>query len=208
MTSTSRVEAFSDGVIAIAITLLVLDLRAPAESEHSLAYGLAHQWPSYAAYVVSFLTIGVMWVNHHAMFTLIAGVDRTLIFLNLLLLLAIAALPFPTKLMADYLLAGGWDARTAALVYSVLCLAIGVAFSAIWRYVVGNPHLLESWVDLDIAQATVRRFGLGVVVYVAAIALSFLSAPLTLAVHLGIAIYYVFNQLPAGLTQPSRIRPE
>jgi len=77
--------------------------------------------------VVSFLTIGIMWVNHHAMFTLIAGVDRTLIFLNLLLLLAIAALPFPTKLMADYLLAGGWDARTAALVYSVHCLAIGVA---------------------------------------------------------------------------------
>src|ERR671937_1127352 len=93
---TARLEAFSDGVFSIAATLLVLELRVPAPDPVGLAAALLRQWPSYAVYAVSFLTIGIIWVNHHALFDLLRKVDRPLLFLNLLLLLCVAAVPFPT----------------------------------------------------------------------------------------------------------------
>ena len=116
--ATSRLEAFSDGVFAIAITLLVLELHVPETGDRSLARALAHEWPQFAAYLTSFLIIGIMWVNHHSMFREITRVDRPLLFLNLLLLLWTALLPFPTELIARYLRAGGADAHVAAAVYS------------------------------------------------------------------------------------------
>jgi len=108
VTSTTRVEAFSDGVLAIAITLLVLDLRVPLRDglHTSLAHALARQWPSYAAYVTSFLIIGIIWVNHHAVFGYLGAADRMLLFLNLVLLMFVAAIPFTTSLFAEYLTAG------------------------------------------------------------------------------------------------------
>ena len=101
--SSARLEAFSDGVFAVAITLLALDLRVDGPGHGTLAHQLAHQWPSFAAYVVSFFVIGIVWVNHHALFTSFARADRSLMFLNLLLLLWIVAIPFATSTMATYL---------------------------------------------------------------------------------------------------------
>jgi uncharacterized membrane protein len=125
--SGSSVETFSDGVFAIAITLLVLDIAVPAREGSStgrLANALAHQWPSYFAYLVSFLVIGIIWVNHHTVFVKVRVVDRYVLFANLALLLTISVIPFPTRLMAEYLTAGT-DAHTAAAVYSATMLAMG-----------------------------------------------------------------------------------
>src|SRR5437899_5745321 len=130
MTEPGRLEAFSDGVLAIAITLLVLDLTVPLRNElhgESLALALGHQWPNYCAYAVSFLVIGIIWVNHHAMFAMVARTDRWVLFANLLLLMVVAAIPFPTRLLAEYLTAAGRDAHVAAAVYSATMLAMGIA---------------------------------------------------------------------------------
>src|SRR3954449_5825661 len=105
---TSRLEAFSDGVFAIAITLLVLDIKGPDLAEgHTLAHAVLDLWPSFAAYVTSFAVIGIIWVNHHAIFGHVGLADRRLLALNLLLLLFVALLPWPTSLIAEYLTAGG-----------------------------------------------------------------------------------------------------
>ncbi len=196
MSDTGRLEAFSDGVLAIAITLLVLELRVPRDlGDESLARALAHEWPSYAAYVVSFLVIGIMWVNHHSMFRLVRYVNRPVLFLNLLLLLVIAAIPFPTALMAAYLDTGDASSHTAAAVYSGVFVLAAAGFNLLWRYLVAHPHLLEPDVDLVGVRSTVRRFGIGLFVYLATVGLAFLSAPLTLAVHFVIAVYYALDQL-------------
>ena len=102
--SSRRTEAFSDGVFAIAITLLVLDLAVPPlqESERDgLAAALGHEWPSYFAYLVSFLVVGIIWINHHTMLTLLERVDRPVLFANLMLLLTVSVIPFPTRLLAE-----------------------------------------------------------------------------------------------------------
>ena len=196
MNDTARLETFSDGVLAIAITLLVLDLKVPNRQalDGSLGQALAREWPSYVAYLVSFLVIGFLWVNHHAMFTLIARVDRSLLFLNLLLLLVVAATPFPTALLAEYLTAGR-DSHLAAAVYSGTMLAMSIAFTLLWNNVTRNGHLLHKHVDRLAARAAMRRFGVGLVIYLGTIGLSFVSAVLTLGAHLVIALYYCFDQL-------------
>src|SRR5580693_6663303 len=129
-----RAEAFSDGVFAIAITLLVLDLRLPgAGPEHdTLVQQLLHAWPQYFAYVVSFLTIGIMWMNHHTILAHVARVDRPLLVLNLLLLMGIVAIPFPTGLVADNLNHGGPDATAAVVTYGLVMIAISCGFAGLW----------------------------------------------------------------------------
>ena len=139
---TARLEAFSDGVFAIAITLLVLEVPVPEAESGRLAEALLHQWPSYASYVVSFLIIGIIWVNHRAMFEQIRRIDRMVLFLNLLLLLCVAFVPFPTGLLADYIHAGH-DQGVAALVYSGTMTAMGFAFSSIWIYARAGKRLLR-----------------------------------------------------------------
>src|SRR4051812_48848241 len=118
-----RLEAFSDGVMAIAITLLTLDLPVPTPENtdgpwHGLWSALGHDWPKLAAYVVSFAIIGIIWVNHHGLMNRVAVIDRTLLFINLLLLLVVAAIPWSTSLFAEFLLEGGTDAHVAAAVFS------------------------------------------------------------------------------------------
>ena len=134
--STNRLEAFSDGVIAVAITLLVLNIDLPELSPgESLAHGLGRQWPVYAAYAVSFLTIGIIWINHHVMIGRLREADRTILFLNLLLLMSIAILPFATKLMAAYLRHSSGQ-HLAAAIYSGSFLVMGILFAAL------NAHIL------------------------------------------------------------------
>ncbi|MEU3462045.1 TMEM175 family protein [Streptomyces sp. NPDC006733] len=195
MNESGRVEAFSDGVFAIAITLLVLEIKVPPHAGDHLWSALGEMWPSYAAYAVTFLVIGIMWINHHTIFRYIARVDRTLLFLNLLLLMCVAALPWPAGLMAEYLREGD-ASHVAAAVYSLFMVAHAVAYQALWWHLTKTGHLFDSRVDVAAARATRRRFAVGSVVYPVTVGLAFVSAPLTLAVHGVLAVYYAFNQVP------------
>lgn len=197
LAASGRLVAFSDAVFAIAITLLVLELAVPARDQvrsGALASALAHQWPTYFAYLVSFLVIGIIWVNHHTMFSKVNLVDRPVLFANLALLLFVSVLPFPTRLLAEYLTAGT-DAHTAAAVYSGTMLAMGLAFSVLWIAVTRDVGLLHEEVDAAASRAALRRFGLGNLAYLATIGLSFVNAIATLSVHAALALYYCFDQL-------------
>ena len=142
--TTTRLEAFSDGVLAIAITLLVIEIRPPELHEgERLAHALWAQWPSYLAYLVSFLTIGVIWLNHHRVFTQVARVDGPLLLLNLNLLLWTGLIPFPTAVVAEHLGDGGEAARTASALYSGVLLLMGLAFGALFAWVTHTDRLLH-----------------------------------------------------------------
>lgn len=199
MSLTNRTEAFSDGVLAIAVTLLVLDLRVPARAtiqQGWLAAALAGDWPAYAAYVTSFLIIGIIWVNHHGVFDLVGRVDRLTLFLNLLLLMTVVAIPFTTALMSEYLLAGGPNARTAALVYSVVMLAMSSAFAALYTHVARSPEQLADGVDPAAVRRSIVRFSaVGTLLYLATLVVALFSAPVCLAAHFLIALYYCFQQI-------------
>jgi uncharacterized membrane protein len=201
--SSRRVEAFSDGVFAIAITLLVLDLTVPPRDRTppgELAAALGHEWPAYFAYLVSFLIIGIIWVNHHTVFVKVKLVDRLVLFANLALLLVVSAIPFPTHLLAEYLTAGR-DSHVAAAVYSATMLAMGLAYALLWLVITRDARLLHEHVDPVTSRTALRRFGAGNVVYLATIGLAFVNAIATLAVHAALAIYYCFDQLPT--TRPT-----
>jgi uncharacterized membrane protein len=203
VTSSRRLEAFSDGVFAIAITLLVLDLAVPPRDNlpaDSLASALGHQWPSYFAYLVSFLVIGIIWVNHHTVFDKVRLVDRPVMFVNLALLLIVSAIPFPTHLLAEYLTAGS-DSHVAAAVYSATMFLMGIAFALLWLTITRNERLLHEHEDRAASRAAIRRFGLGNIFYLATIGLSFVSAIATLAVHAALALYYCFDQLSTRRTR-------
>jgi uncharacterized membrane protein len=209
--SSRRTEAFSDGVFAIAITLLVLDLVVPSRQEAAeagLGHALAHDWPAYFAYLVSFLIIGIIWVNHHTMFDKVRLVDRPVLFANLMLLLVVSLIPFPTRLLAEYLTAGR-DSHVAAAVYSATMLAMGLSYSTLWLLVTRDANLLQQDVDPRQGRAALLRFGLGNVFYLATIGLSFVNATATLAVHGALAIYYCFDQLPGvGTSTAAADEPE
>lgn len=193
--STSRLEAFSDGVFAIAITLLVLDLAVPARDRlagRSLAAALGAEWPSYFAYLVSFAVIGIIWVNHHGMCGLIRQADRLVLFANLFLLLTVSIIPFPTRLLAEYLTARG-DSHVAAAIYSASMLAMSIAFTLLFLAISHDARLLHVPLDRARVRSTLRSFSLGGVFYLATIGLSFLSAVLTLVVHAALAAYYCFD---------------
>ena len=135
---TTRLETFSDGVFAIAATLLVLEFSVTSGDD--LGHALLHIWPSYLAYVTSFLTIGIIWMNHHHTVSLIARTDRTMLFINNLLLLTVAFLPFPTKLVGDYLRGGGEQA--AALAYAATLVAMAILHQVWWQYARRNRRLI------------------------------------------------------------------
>lgn len=194
-----RAEAFSDGVFAVAITLLVLELKVPG-GEGPLLHRLLTIWPSYLAYVVSFLTIGIMWLNHHTMFAHIVRVNRALLLLNLLLLMVVAVVPFPTALVGEELgehLHGG-DAKTIVVAYGLVMILMSICFSAVWWYVVAHPRLLDEGLAPETVRRSVPRFGLGFFGYVAATLIA-LASPLTALVLFGLlALYYAFEHLPAA----------
>jgi len=191
--TTTRLEAFSDGVLAIAITLLVIEIRPPEVHEgESLARALWGLWPSYLAYLVSFLTIGVIWLNHHGIFQQVARVDGPLLVLNLLLWTAL--IPFPTAVVADNLAAGGEAARTAAALYSGVLLLMGVAFAAMFAWVTHDDRLLHRLPPPEVVRAARLRFMAGLVVYLVALAVSWVSAPVSLALSGLMALYYAFDQ--------------
>src|SRR5215468_6029850 len=161
--STGRVEAFSDGVFAVAITLLVFGLEPSGGG--SLAHQLLHAWPHYLAYVVSFLTIGIMWMNHHTILAHVTRVDRPLLVINLLLLMGIVAIPFPTALVAEHLRGSGGN--TATVAYGLVMIAISAGFAALWVYVATHAAALGAALPPEALRSSIRGFNLGGVAYVA-----------------------------------------
>lgn len=189
----SRVEAFSDGVFAIAITLLVLTVAQP-RTYRNLAHQLGTQWPSLAAYVVSFAIIGIMWINHHSIFTHLDHVDRGLLYINLLLLMTIAFLPYPTGVLGQAL-AKGQGTRTAAVVYGVVMVANAYAWTGLWLYASRHRRLLRvDFPENERATATLL-FTLGVLAYTLSVGIAFLNAYAFLASQGALAVYYAFDPI-------------
>jgi len=193
--TTTRLEAFSDGVFAIAITLLVLEIRLPPEAEVAHAGGLARTlltlWPSYAGYAVSFVTIGIMWANHHEVIKLMSGVDHGLIVWNLLLLMAISFTPFPTAVMAEHLPHPGWDRNVAVAFYCGSFTLTALFYNLLWRNASRQRRLIRPHVSDERVRAISRAYAPGTFIYGAATAIAFVSVPAALAIVGGLALFYI-----------------
>ena len=194
--STGRLEAFSDGVIAVAITLLVLNIDLPSlKPGQSLASGLIGQWQVYVAYITSFLTIGIIWINHHVMIGRLREVDRAILFLNLLLLMSIAVLPFATKLIAEYLRRSSGQ-HLAAAIYSGAFLVMAVFFTTLNAHILLVKHdKLVRPLPLERRRQILARSLAGVIPYAVATGLAAVSSYVTLGICAGIAAFYA---LPIG----------
>ncbi len=191
-----RLEAFSDGVFAVAITLLALNIAVAGPGPHSLADKLSGNWPAFTAYAVSFATIGIIWVNHHALFKNFSKVDRPLLFLNLLLLFFVVSIPFATSTIAAYLREHNGDASLAAALYQGVFEAMSIAFTLLFWRAIRCAHPQVAFTARQARQATIR-FGIGNLGYIAGIGIAFVSAPASLAISGLVAVYYIFEQTPA-----------
>ena len=190
----SRLEAFSDGVFAIAATLLVLELRVPTEGG-DLVHDLIALWPAYAAYLVSFLTIGIIWVNHHTLLEHCRRADRRFLYLNLLLLVAVGIVPFPTALVGRYILSA--DGATAALVvYGLGAVLIALAFSGVFFYATTDHRLIGDVTEARRLRRGGRFFPIGLGTYAIGIALAFVDPKASLAVYALTAAFYALPVLP------------
>lgn len=188
---TARIEAFSDGIFAIAATLLVLDLKVPhdAAGGPGLLRALAAQWPSYVAFVTSFAFIGIMWINHHRLFTLIRRSDNLLLVFNGLLLLGVTFVPFPTALLAEYTPREG--GQIAAAVYSGTYTVLAIFFNLLWHHASRKNRLLDRNADPSMIEAITRGYRFGPVLYFVSFVLAFISVPASLAMNLALAIFFV-----------------
>jgi uncharacterized membrane protein len=193
--STTRFEAFSDGVFAIAITLLVLEIRLPDEHQIEALGGLGRAllglWPSYAGYVISFVTIGIMWANHHNVVRLMARVDHGLIVWNLLLLMAISFTPFTTAVMAEYLPHAGWDRNVAVAFYCGSFTLTALLYNGLWRHAAHRRRLIHAHVSDARVRAITRAYWPGTFLYGLATATAFASVPAALAIVTGLALFYI-----------------
>jgi TMEM175 potassium channel family protein len=195
--SKGRLEAFSDGVIAVAATLLVLNITVPDPATHPhLGHALAQMWPSYVAYATSFLTIGIIWVNHHAMIGRLRQPDHVILVINLGLLLWIGVLPFATNLMQ------GQGDHLAAAVYSGSFLAMAITFAALNHHILyTKSHLLSVTMTDERRRQVIVRSVIGVVPYTFATAIAPLSAYATLAICTALAGYYALPIASGGSDQ-------
>jgi uncharacterized membrane protein len=196
-----RAESFSDGVFAVAITVLVFNLLPIASATaHSLdTRALLLRWPAYLAYVVSFLTIGIMWLNHHWMLSAVTRVNRPVLVLNLLLLMGVVAIPFPTALVADHLndSAAG---KVATVTYGLVMIAISIPFASLWVYMAGHQHELGARRRVRTPRLSTLRFTAGNAGYVAGTIIA-LFVPVAALIIFGLlAVYYLFSHLPDPAT--------
>jgi uncharacterized membrane protein len=186
---TFRFEAFSDGVFAIAATLLVLEIGVSAAPGESLGHELLRIWPSYLAYVTSFITIGIIWINHHHNMRAIDRTDRTFLFINLLLLLDVAFIPFPTKLVADYLNSPG--EKTAVIAYAATLLVMAALYTLWWRYARTRRRLIAPTVSEADLRAIDRGFAPGLPLYAIVFVLAFFSPLAAVILTLALAAFYL-----------------
>jgi uncharacterized membrane protein len=184
---TARLETFSDGVFAIAATLLILDVH---RAGGSVAHGLVHAWPSYAAYAISFGTIGIIWVNHHTVMNVIGQVDRTFLFLNVMFLMVVAFSPFPTRVLASTLRDGS---HAAAFAYGLNFTLMAMLYGGLWFYASIGRRLIRVDADSRIVTGISRSFLPGTFIYGAATLSALLSPYLAVALYAAIALFYVLE---------------
>jgi uncharacterized membrane protein len=191
----SRLEAFSDGVFAVAITLLVLEINVPAGED--LWHQLKDEWPSFASFFVSFWVIGIIWVNHHGVIDHLKRADRGVLYLNLLVLMSVVLIPFATALMAEHLKSGA-DEHVAAAVYAGAFVLMAVAFGVLWEYITRHREKLGA----ELSDEEVRRrslaFQIGNPFYALAVVVAFISPAAVLVIIGALAVYYMV----AGMRSP------
>jgi len=202
--SKGRVEAFSDGVFAVAITLLVLNITLDRTAERGHLWSdLGQLKYQYAAYAISFLTIGIMWVSHHNLMTNVIAVDHALLYRNLLLLGVICFIPFPTGILSEYVHGqGGTNMRAAVGLYGITLIALSVAFTLLWIHVYRTPAIRAPWItQTDIRTDTIRSSG-SVLIYVVATALSPVEPVVALVIF---AVLVVVFALARPRPQPLQV---
>lgn len=195
--STTRLEAFSDGVFAIATTLLILEVKVPDIEHENLFDGLGELWPSYLAYIVGFFTIGVMWINHHFLIGLFERISRELLFTNLAFLGVVAFIPFPTAVIGEYLAEGSTDQLTAAAVlYGVVMLILSVAFTALWFLAYRTPEIVRDHVATPRAISRGLQFSaISIAVYAVAIVVAFFAPLVALALFVLVVLLFSFGRI-------------
>lgn len=201
---TVRLEAFSDGVFAIAITLLAFNVKIPKPEDlpggQSLGRALMQQWPTYLAYFTSFLTILVMWINHHRLFKLIRRTNRPLMVLNGLLLMFVTLVPYPTALVAAYMRTP--EARMAVQIYCGTFVMIALGYNSVWRYGAWGSHLIGADVEPAALVRLHQQYRFGPMYYVIAFAASFFTPAGSFAICMLVAIYFALPGLPARRSAP------
>jgi uncharacterized membrane protein len=193
---TTRLETFADGVFAIAATLLVLTIEVPSVGSESLTHELVRLWPSYLAYAVSFLTIGIIWVNHHTVLSLLRQADRTFLFINVFFLLCIAFIPFPTKLLATYVRTD--NGQAAAVTYGLTLTVTALFFNLMWRYAIGRGRLLRVDADRREVDGITRSYRPGIAMYGIATIVGIFQAEVSAALYAAIALFYVLSSALFG----------
>jgi len=189
--SPGRLETFADGIFAIAATLLIIDVGLPSESGASLGRQLLDIWPQYLAYAISFVTIGIMWVNHHRLIRQIERVDERFLFLNLGLMACIAFIPFPTRILAEFV--RGDDGLAAALLYGITLVVTAVFFNAVWLYSSRGNRLLHPGVDPKEVSGITRSYLPGAPMYAAATLVAFVSPQASALLFGVIAAFYMVS---------------
>lgn len=192
---TARLEAFSDGVFAIALTLLVLDIHIPTMAEigaeGSLLRAVIAQWPMFLGYFISFSTVLVMWVNHHNLFRYIRRSTQLFLFLNGLLLLFVAFVPFPTALLAEYI--GHREAPVAAAIYAGTFVALAVAFNLLWWYASNGKRLLDRRVTESQVRTISKQYSFGPPLYSLAFIFSFFNVAASVGICLFLGVFFMFT---------------
>ncbi|MEC3952550.1 TMEM175 family protein [Nocardia sp. CDC153] len=207
LTGTARVEAFSDGVMAIAITLLILNIQVPPHEPGHLLQELGHIWPTYLAYLASFMTIGVVWMNHHTFFGRLRRIDHVLRWWNLMLLLGVSLVPFPTIVVADNVVHGTRrDAVVAVALYGIVGVIMTIPWAPMWRRLEQRPEMLKPGLGVDYARRERWRAWPGILVYAVTIGIGFLSPITALVLYLLVSTFYgVSNK---GWSSPSDPDPD
>jgi uncharacterized membrane protein len=191
LTDSSRVEAFTDGVFAIVITILVLELRPPEHEDGGLLRGLLSQWAFYLAFLMSFLYVGIVWMNHHALFSRVRFVDRGLQWVNFSILLTAAVLPFPTAVLAEALHGGNpTDQRAAVALYALVAGLMSAAWIAVFPYLRDHPQLVEPGTDPAYFHAQRIRPWTGVILYTAAGLLGLLAPLIGLILFVVMIVFH------------------
>lgn len=205
---TGRVEAFSDGVFAVAITLLVLTIKIPGidlplsklPNDTQLWQALSDEWPMLAAYVTSFLTIGIMWLNHHRLYVHIKRTNTVLLLINLLLLLVIVFIPVPTALLAEYLARP--DLHAAAIVYSGTCFAMACCFNLLWHYASYHNRLLGKNVDTRSVMAISRQYLFGPLFYLIVFGVAWINTFACVILSFILALFFALPGRPLRSLSP------
>lgn len=197
--TTQRLEAFSDGVFAIAITLLVLEIRVPraaeADGPFTLSAELLKLWPSYFGYIFSFVMIGIYWANHHYLFTLYKRSDHVFALLNIFFLMCISFLPFPTAVLAEYIVDPAHQ-QDAIVLYTTGLFLPALAWLLMWLYASRNRRLLDPRLDQQFVVYLTRQFVLSNILYFSAIVLALWNGIAGLALCLGLTALYAFPPKP------------